>query len=78
MENTNKNDLEIPFTLFISDFRRKQLLNAMMSKDKKVKKKGEKIMQCFKNQLVQSKVRKKLSEVELNEIIEKLLKGETL
>lgn len=39
-----KNDLEIPFTLFISDFRRKQLLNSMMSKDKSERKRGEKIM----------------------------------
>ena len=67
-----KNDLEIPFTLFISDFRRKQLLNAMMSKDKSERKKGEKIMNCFKNQLVQSKTRKRLSEVELSKIVQEL------
>ncbi|CAI2375598.1 unnamed protein product [Moneuplotes crassus] len=67
-----KNDLEIPFQLFISDYRRKQLLNAMMSKDKNEKKVGEGIMNCFKNQLTQSKTRKRLSEVELNKIVQEL------
>lgn len=50
----------------------------MISKDKKEKKKGEKIMNCFKNQLSQSKVRKVMNESELNEIIEKLLRGEII
>lgn len=73
-----KNDFEIPFTLFISDFRRKQLLNSMMSKNKADKKKGEKIMNWFKNQLMQSKARKRLSETEINDLLEKLLRGEAI
>ena len=42
----------------------------------KLKKEGEKIMNCFKNQLAQSKVRSRLQDTEIDEIIDKLLRGE--
>lgn len=71
-----ENDLEIPFTLFISKYRRRQLLNAMMSKDKSAKSKGEQVMNSFKNQLMQSKARQRLNDTEINEIMDKLLSGE--
>ena len=48
----------------------------MMSKDKKLKKQGEQIMNSFKNQLMQSKARQRLEESEINQIMDQLLKGE--
>ena len=71
-----ENDLEIPFTLFISKFRRRQLLNSMMSKDKTLRSKGKQIMSSFQNQLMQSKARERLNDTEINEIMDKLLSGE--
>ena len=49
-------DKEIPFPLFISKFRRKKILDAMMNKDKT----GEKVLLAYRNQIAQAKIREKI------------------
>ena len=49
----------IPFSLFISSYRRKKILDAMMSKTDKDKKDGEHILNNYKKQLAEKMAREK-------------------
>jgi len=48
-------DPTLPFLLNVSQFRRKKILDAIMSKEKFKKEDGQKILQAFKKQLVHKK-----------------------
>ena len=49
----------IPFSLFISSYRRKKILDAMMSQNDKNKKDGEHILNNYKKQLAEKMAREK-------------------
>lgn len=47
-------DKSLTFKMNVSQFRRRQLLESMMSEDKEKKEKGTKILQNFKRQVLSS------------------------
>jgi hypothetical protein len=49
----------MPFSLFVSSYRRKKILDAMMSKDKSKREVGEKIMTNYKKQIAEKMAREK-------------------
>lgn len=49
----------MPFSLFVSSYRRKKILDAMMSKDKSKREVGEKIMTNYKKQMAEKMAREK-------------------
>jgi len=57
-------DPNLPFLLNVSQFRRKKLLDAIISEDKQKKEDGQKILQAFKKQLVHRKQQEKISKGE--------------
>ena len=49
----------IPFSLFISSYRRRKILDAMMAKDKTKRDDGEKILNNYKKQIAEKMAREK-------------------
>ena len=49
----------VPFSLFIGQYRRRKILDAMMGKDDKLKKEGEVIMGNYKKQIAEKMAREK-------------------
>lgn len=49
----------VPFSLFISTYRRRKILDAMMSNNDKSKKEGEVILNNYKKQLAEKMAREK-------------------
>jgi len=61
-ELTEKDSPNMPFRLFISYFRRRKLLDAMMAKDGYKKEKGERVLKAYSKQLATQKLKSKLEE----------------
>lgn len=56
----------IPFSLFISSYRRRKILDAMMSSNDRNKKEGEHIMSNYKKQLAEKMAREKTNKGDMN------------
>jgi len=57
-------DPNLPFLLNVSQFRRKKILDAIISDDKQKKEDGQKILQAFKKQLLMKKQQDKIAKGE--------------
>lgn len=55
-----ENNENAPFQLFISGYRRKMILQSMMSKDPQKKRDGDKILENYKKQLAERMAREKI------------------
>ena len=54
-----KENPNIPFSLFISSYRRRRILDSMMNDDEKAKKEGEVILNNYKKQIAEKMARTK-------------------